>query len=138
MAMITKLDQYLAMRKDRYYYSRRVPKLYRLLDGRRPVRCSLNTSSLEVARARRDLLAEADDHYWASLCATMGHEDTGSVNWTHPFRISQSSQELDESLKLNPPCVTFRLSAFPSLLSKIRQMVSRVTAIRAKPCQLCL
>ncbi|MBL4854151.1 MAG: integrase [Robiginitomaculum sp.] len=79
MAMITKLDQYLAMRKDRYYYSRRVPKLYRLLDGRRLVRCSLGTSSLEVARARRDLLAEADDHYWASLCATMGHENTDKV-----------------------------------------------------------
>ena len=43
------------------------------------MRCALNTSPLEVARAHRDLLAEADDHYWASLCAIMGHAGTDAV-----------------------------------------------------------
>jgi uncharacterized protein YkuJ len=79
MAMITRIDQYLAMRGDCYYYCGAFRNCNRLLNGRRLVRCSLNTSSLEVVRARRDLLAETADHYWASLCATMGHENTDTA-----------------------------------------------------------
>lgn len=69
--MLKNLDQYLKRRGDRWYYVRRVPGRVGTLDQRGIVKTALKTSSLEVARARRDALAEADDHYWASLLATI-------------------------------------------------------------------
>lgn len=69
--MLKSLDQYLKRRGDRWYYARRVPERVANLDPRGMIKTALKTSSLEVARARRDSLAEADDHYWASLLATI-------------------------------------------------------------------
>ncbi len=63
------LDQFLLNRNGRWHYIRRVPQCYAHLDTRNIIRTSLRTASLEVARARRDALVEADDHFWVSLGA---------------------------------------------------------------------
>lgn len=67
MAEIRHINQYLKKRGNRWHYRRLVPRAYGLIDKRGEIRSSLKTSSLEVARSRRDALAEADDLYWASL-----------------------------------------------------------------------
>jgi len=61
------LDQYLKERDGRWHYVRRVPSDFREIDPRGTIRSSLKTSSIEVARARRDAMAEADEHFWSSL-----------------------------------------------------------------------
>jgi len=60
------INQYLKKRDDRWHYVRRVPSNFRDIDPRGTIRSSLNTASIEVARARRDALAEADEQFWAS------------------------------------------------------------------------
>lgn len=65
--MLRSLDQYLKSRNGNWHYVRRVPREHRLLDDRGTIRTSLKTRSLEVARRRRDALAEADDLFWATL-----------------------------------------------------------------------
>ncbi|PHQ60953.1 MAG: integrase [Robiginitomaculum sp.] len=62
-----RLNQFLNNRNGNWHYVRRVPNLYRELDPRTMIRASLRTSSLEVARYRRDAMVEADNAYWASL-----------------------------------------------------------------------
>ena len=69
MSEMKHLDQYLKLRKGRYYYVRRVPNRYRDVDSRTLIKMALGTGSREVARARRDGLAEADEQLWASLKA---------------------------------------------------------------------
>jgi len=65
--VMKRLNQFLHSRNGNWHYVRRVPNLYRELDKRTMIRASLRTSSLEVARYRRDAMVEADDAYWASL-----------------------------------------------------------------------
>jgi len=67
-------DRYLQRRPDGgYRYVRRIPADVRALlmeydpDLPEYVRRSLDTDSLETARARRDAMEAADDEYWASL-----------------------------------------------------------------------
>jgi len=72
MALMRDLDQYLQQRGKRWHYVRRVPKKYMDFDTRTYVRKALKTSSLEVARARRDELAKADDQYWKSIESSAG------------------------------------------------------------------
>ncbi len=62
-------DQFLLKRGKRWYYQRRVPGQFAELDPRRFAKVSLKTGSLELARMRRDQLAEADDQYWMALAA---------------------------------------------------------------------
>ena len=47
-----------------------MPKEYQFFDKRGTVYKSLKTESLELARARRDALMEADNQYWASVMAS--------------------------------------------------------------------
>jgi len=54
-------------RNKRYHYERRVPREYADFDKRRYFRKSLKTTSVDVARARRDALVEADDLFWAGV-----------------------------------------------------------------------
>lgn len=72
MVMLNSLDQYLSSRNGTWYYVRRVPDLVADSDRRTFSRASLRTKSLEVARVRRDAMAEADDLYWASLVERPG------------------------------------------------------------------
>lgn len=69
MPVMKRLNQYLQNRDGRWSYHRRVPIKYRSVDPRGTIRVALDTSSLEIARARRDSLAKADDALWRSLNA---------------------------------------------------------------------
>lgn len=60
-------NSYLERRGRVWWYNRRVPTKCAHLYTRRRIKESLGTTSVEQARYKRDLLAEADDHYWASL-----------------------------------------------------------------------
>ncbi len=65
--MVSDPDKFLLQRGKRWYYQRRVPGQFSHIDSRRFVKVSLKTESLEVARLRRDQLAEADDEHWMAL-----------------------------------------------------------------------
>jgi integrase len=60
-------NSYLEQRGRVWWYNRRVPERFARLDTRRRIKATLGTTSLDQARYKRDLLAEADEHYWASL-----------------------------------------------------------------------
>ena len=60
-------NSYLEQRGRVWWYNRRVPSKFAHLDSRKRIKESLGTTSIDQARYKRDLLAEADDHYWASL-----------------------------------------------------------------------
>lgn len=60
-------DRFLLKRGKRWYYQRRVPTQFSAIDSRKFAKVSLKTESLELARLRRDQLAEADDEYWMAL-----------------------------------------------------------------------
>lgn len=74
MGMMRDLNQHLKKRGTRWHYVRRVPKEYEFFDKRGTVYKSLKTESLELARARRDALVEADNQYWLSVIATTNLE----------------------------------------------------------------
>ena len=57
MAEMKSLDQHLQRRGGRWHYIRRIPARFRKLDARGTIRTALDTSSLQVARARRDAMA---------------------------------------------------------------------------------
>lgn len=69
MTVMKRLNQYLKCREGRWSYHRRVPTAYQDLDPRGTICISLGTSALEIARARRDALANADDIFWRCLKA---------------------------------------------------------------------
>ena len=63
-----KQDRFLLLRDGLYYYWRRVPRSVEHLDDRAPfIRHSLKTDDLAEARAKRDLLEQADREYWGAL-----------------------------------------------------------------------
>ena len=67
MPVMKRLNQYLKRRGDRWNYHRRVPLIYQSLDTRGTIRVALDTASIEIARARRDALAKADELFWRTL-----------------------------------------------------------------------
>ena len=68
-------DRFLLKRGRRWYYQRRVPGQFSHLDQRRFAKVSLKTDSLEIARLRRDHLAEADDEYWMALAIELAEDN---------------------------------------------------------------
>ena len=64
---MTRLNQYLKQRGNGWYYQRQVPKAYVDFDERGLICQSLKTQSLEIARARRDSIAEADEQFWSTV-----------------------------------------------------------------------
>ncbi len=64
------LDKYLQFRGERWHYVRRIPDTYTHFDKRGTIRKSLKTKSLEIARAKRDGLVNADNEYWESISKT--------------------------------------------------------------------
>lgn len=63
-----RLDRFLLLRDGLYYYWRRVPRSVEHLDDRAPfIRHSLKTDDLAEARAKRDLLEQADRTFWGAL-----------------------------------------------------------------------
>lgn len=96
MGVMKDLNQYIIQRGNRWHYVRRVPNEYADIDPRGIVRRSLKTESLEVARARRDALAQADDHYWAScsIAPSSGSGRTGVAGISkHAERRYQSARK---------------------------------------------
>ena len=75
MANIRDPDRFLLKRGRRWYYQRRVPGQFSHLDQRRFAKVSLKTDSLEIARLRRDHLAEADDEYWMALAIELAEDN---------------------------------------------------------------
>jgi len=67
MPVMKRLNQYLKRRGDRWNYHRRVPTVYQDIDPRGTIRVALDTASVEIARARRDALAKADELFWRLL-----------------------------------------------------------------------
>jgi len=65
--VMKRLNQFLYCRNGNWHYVRRVPSQYAHFDERSMIRCSLKTTSLELARRKRDDLAEADESYWSNL-----------------------------------------------------------------------
>lgn len=78
--MANNRDRYLLKRTNQWYYSRRTPLRYRHLETREYVRISLQTSSLEIARMRRDAMEVADNDLWQSL--TLEADRIGHVSDT--------------------------------------------------------
>lgn len=61
-------DRFLFLRSGNYYYRRRVLGQVAHLDERSPtIRISLKTDDLALARAKRDLMEEADNILWSSM-----------------------------------------------------------------------
>lgn len=61
-------NRYLTQRVGHYYYRRKVPLDLADADKRAPIiRVSLKTDDVALARAKRDMMEEADDALWASL-----------------------------------------------------------------------
>lgn len=67
MSATKKPDQYLMERAGRWYYQRFIPARFAHVDSRKRIRSALRTTSIDIARLRRDALAEADDAYWLAL-----------------------------------------------------------------------
>ena len=60
-------NSYLERKSRVWWCIRRAPRLFAHLDTRKRITESLGATLIEQARYKRDLLAEADDHYWAPL-----------------------------------------------------------------------
>lgn len=61
-------NRYLTQRVGNYYYRRKVPLDLVGADKRAPIiRVSLKTDDVALARAKRDMMEEADDALWASM-----------------------------------------------------------------------
>ena len=72
-------DRHIMKRGDRLYYMRRIPSQFREYDSRRFVRRSLKTTSIEIARLRRDALEAADEEFWSSIAFTDADEQPGEA-----------------------------------------------------------
>jgi len=79
MSMI-RLNQYLYNKRGRWHYVRRVPSFVAEFDDRGIIRAGLKTSSLDVARHRRDVMMQADDEYWAMLLNIDGDINADTEN----------------------------------------------------------
>ncbi len=67
--MSIRRNHYLEQRGHCWYYVRRVPSRYREIDSGRRVKAALHTDSLSVARERRDIRMDADEHFWETALA---------------------------------------------------------------------
>ena len=67
--MSIRRNHYLEQRGYRWYYVRRVPSRYQVIDTRRTIKVALHTDSLIIARERRDVMMDADEHFWETTLA---------------------------------------------------------------------
>lgn len=71
-------DRFLIQRNGIFYYWRRVPAAFALIDNRTKaglLRISLKTDDLAEARSKRDLLEAADQNYWEALVQEDGSSE---------------------------------------------------------------
>lgn len=84
MTRTPKDEKYLKTRNGWFYYYRRVPTPLRAFYPGDFLRLALDTKSIEVAKVRRDELAEADEDYWAQLRLSLRLENLGEpMDTTH-------------------------------------------------------
>lgn len=67
VALIRDPMRYLKARGAKWHYVRRVPEHFAHMDARGLIQLSLKTSSLDVAKLRRDAMERADDLFWQGL-----------------------------------------------------------------------
>lgn len=95
MGVMRDLNQYLKQRGQRWHYVRRVPKEYTEFDKRGLISRALKTESLEVARARRDALAEADNQFWINVVSAsngLPANDAASIHTKRAMRSYQAAR----------------------------------------------
>jgi len=124
-------NRYLQLRNDgRWHYVRRVPGKYREFDNRAFIRKGLDTKSVDVARARRDLFVEADDLYWASLSSAAEGAGAESLN---ALQTSQAYRRY-EAAKRRAMAKGFIYTPNADLLEypDITELVSRIKTLPEK------
>jgi len=125
MTRVTTDDQFLKTRGDTYYYYRRVPTRLRAFYSTEHIRISLGTKSLEVARVRRDELADADEDYWTQLKLSLDLESVGKK-----MDVSHARQRY-ETAKARALAAGFKFRAMDQLAdpSQIEEIVRRMLAV---------
>ena len=121
-------EQFLKKRGGGYYYYRRVPVRVRSFYPSDLIRISLGTKSIEVAKARRDELAEADDDYWAQLKLSLNLEEAGEAMST------AHAKRRYEIAKARALAAGFKFKALDQLAqpSQVDEIVRRLEAIEGR------
>ncbi|MEM1149206.1 MAG: DUF6538 domain-containing protein [Pseudomonadota bacterium] len=114
-------DRFLKERDGRWSYLRRVPNAVSHIDRRTRVQVALKTTSLEIARKRRDSMEAADDALWAAMQAT-GRPPDGQAREAYD-RARSAAQALGFSYK-----TLDELAAGPTadLVTRIEALEGRV------------
>lgn len=109
--------RYLKARGPKWHYVRRVPGHFSLLDDRGTIQVSLKTSSVDVAKLRRDALERADDLFWQGLVA------------------DQPSHAQYAAAKARAIALGFEYKAAADIAasSTVEEIIRRITAAAAAP-----
>ncbi len=129
MTVMRSLDQYLLNRNGHWYYLRRVPETYAQFDQRTYSKASLKTTALEVARARRDAMAEADDLYWASLVEHAGVADQLSQNPALTRYRAAKKRAMARGFVYSPVSELVDTAGIAELMDRLAQ-ISRAPAVQ--------
>lgn len=127
--MTHRRNQYLEQRGHYWYYKRRVPARYAEVDSRRYSKAALHTDSLNVARARRDAMADADEAFWegALLERVMGAK-TDDLNKSVAACRHRSAQRQAKAMGF-----VFKPAETLAAEANIEEIAERVSAIRKGP-----
>jgi integrase len=119
-AVIRDHMRYLKARGSKWHYVRRVPSQFEAIDDRGTIRASLKTSSLDVAKLRRDALERADDLYWQGRTL----DDS-----------AKSSHARYEAAKARAVALGFEYKAASDIaeLSPIEEIIRRIATAKESP-----
>ena len=120
-------NQFLQNRNGHWHYVRRVPELYRDFDQRTFSRASLRTTALEVARARRDAMVEADDLYWASLTTRTGRSAKPKTDPALIRYRAARKRALARGFVYTPIDDLSRHAALDDILTRLKEVEKRPT-----------
>jgi len=112
--------RYLKARGSKWHYVRRVPNHFQTIDNRGVIQVSLKTSSVDVAKLRRDALERADDLYWQGLALDV------------PI---QSAQARYSAAKARAVAMGFEYKAAVDIAetSSVEEIIQRVEVARKSP-----
>ena len=119
-------QKYLKIRGGWYYYYRHIPTRLQPFFSGKTIRVALKTRSAEIARMRRDELADADDQYWAELRLSLDLEAAGQT-----METSRARQRY-QIATARAMAAGFRYRPMDELAvpSQIEDIVRRVLAVR--------
>lgn len=118
-------NYYLQQRESSWHYYRRVPSDVREVERREFVRMSLKTSSVVLARKRRDELIVADNDYWTALLTLASMKLSKEIRSQRLERIEQRYKLARSRARIadlgRPPLerLLAELAANPSLVDQI-------------------